>query len=119
MARSHESGQRGMKLGPPLPFAPCHLGELFFVPGLFCTKRGYGPGREAAEHAVRLDPSLSEAQALLGSIAGLYDLDWAMGAQWFRLAVAHERVPPHTRMHYGYHLLLTGQMDAARREYEY
>jgi tetratricopeptide (TPR) repeat protein len=79
---------------------------------------GYQRAREAAERALRLDPSLSEAQALLGSVAGLYDFDWAEAAKWFRLAVAHERVPPHTRMHYGYHLLLIGQLDAARAEYE-
>jgi serine/threonine-protein kinase len=118
LVRSRECCEEAIRLDPTFALAHCHLGELFFVRGLLGWIEGYQRGRDAAEHALRLDPSLSEAQALLGSIAGLYDLDWAEGAKWFRLAVANERVPPHTRMHYGYHLLLTDQLAAARAEYE-
>jgi serine/threonine-protein kinase len=118
MARSREYCEEAIRLDPQFALAHCHLGELSFVKGMLGIPDGYRRAREAAERVLRLDPSLSEAQALLGSIAGLYDLDWAEGANWFRLATAHERVPPHTRMHYGYHLLLTGHLDAARAEYE-
>jgi len=118
MVKSREWCEEAIRLDPEFALAQCHLGELFFVRGMLAGTEWYRRGREAAERALRLDPSLSEAQALLGSIAGLCNLDWAEGAKWFRLATMHERVPGHTRMHYGYHLLLTGQLDAARAEYE-
>jgi len=119
LGRSRECCEEAIRLDPQYALAHCHLGELAFVSGMAGHVESYARARTAARHALRLDPSLSEAQALLGSIAGLCDLDWAEAAAWFRLATAHERVPPHTRMHYGHHLLMINQLAAARREYEH
>jgi serine/threonine-protein kinase len=121
LERSRECYEEAIRLDPSFALAHCFLGEHFFA----LAAAGARPARDvmpkaraAAEHAARIDPSVSEAQALLGSIAGFYDLDWVEAARHFRLAMAHEPVAPHARMHYGFHLLVTGLLSDARREYE-
>jgi tetratricopeptide (TPR) repeat protein len=61
----------------------------------------------AAEHeALRVEPSLPEAHALLGVWAGTYDFDWDEAARQWGLAMAREVVSPDILFWYGNHYLL-------------
>jgi TolB-like protein len=81
----------------------------------------YGPAhvampsvREEAEKALAIDPSLPEAHAMLGIVAGQYDYDWNEAGRQFRLAMAHDTVPPRIRHWYAYwYLLPLGQIKEA------
>ena len=74
---------------------------------------GIRPAREvlplarAAEHeALRVEPSLAEAHALLGVCAGTYDYDWTEAERRWRLAMDREPVSRDIRFWYGNHYLL-------------
>jgi len=60
----------------------------------------------AEEEALRLDPSLPEAHALLGVWAGVFSFDWKEAQRRFRLAMAREPVAPDIHLWYGNHYLL-------------
>ena len=74
---------------------------------------GIRPAREviplakaAEQEALRVEPSLPEAHALLGVCAGTYDYDWNEAERQWRLAMAHEPVSRDIRFWYGNHYLL-------------
>ncbi len=74
---------------------------------------GIRPAREviplakAAEHkALRIDPSLPEAHALLGVCAGTFDFDWREAERHWRQAMAHGPESRDIRFWYGNHYLL-------------
>ncbi len=73
--------------------------------------------RAAEEEALRLDPSLPEAHALLAVCAGA-DYDWKDAERRWRLATAREPVSRDVRFWYGNHYLLpTGRpMEAVEAE---
>jgi len=119
--RSQECFEAAIRLDPQYALPHCYLGEDFFAFGFVGREPPHQlmpKARVYAERALALDPSLLEAQALLGSIESLYDLEWAAAARRFRLAMAGATVTPHTRVHYGYYLLHTGRLDASREQYE-
>jgi tetratricopeptide (TPR) repeat protein len=75
--------------------------------------------RELAQRALELDPDLPEAQAMLGIVAGHYDLDWREAERRFRLAVAHEPLSCHLRQWYAhFYLVSVGRGEEGRREME-
>ncbi len=62
--------------------------------------------RAAEEEALRLDPCLPEAHALLGVFAGTSSFDWNEAERHWRLAMAREPVSRDVRFWYGNHYLL-------------
>ena len=62
--------------------------------------------RAAEEDALRVDPALPEAHALLGVCAGNFGHDWIGAEREWRLAMAHEPVSRDVRFWYGNHYLL-------------
>ena len=69
--------------------------------------------RAAAEHALRLDPTLAEAHALLGYIKGTQDRRWAEAEQDLQRTIALR--PSYARAHeaYGLILMIQGRADDA------
>ena len=74
---------------------------------------GIRPAREviplakaAEQQALRVDPTLPEAHALLGVCAGTYDYDWSEAERHWRSAMAREPVSRDIRFWYGNHYLL-------------
>jgi Tfp pilus assembly protein PilF len=66
-----------------------------------------------------IDPSLPEAQAMLGVVAGIYEYDWKEAERRFRLAMARDPVPAYVRELYGFlYLLATGRSQQAAEELE-
>ena len=62
--------------------------------------------RAAEEEALRVDPALPEAHALLGVCAGGFGHDWIGAEREWRLAMAREPVSRDVRFWYGNHYLL-------------
>ncbi len=62
--------------------------------------------RAAEEEALRVDPALPEAHAILGVCAGCFGHDWRGAEHEWRLAMAHEPVSRDVRFWYGNHYLL-------------
>ena len=62
--------------------------------------------RAAEERALRVDPALPEAHALLGVCAGCFGHDWIGAEREWRLAMAREPMSRDVRFWYGNHYLL-------------
>jgi serine/threonine-protein kinase len=62
--------------------------------------------RAAEERALRVDPALPEARALLGVCAGGFGHDWIGAEREWRLAMAREPISRDVRFWYGNHYLL-------------
>ena len=62
--------------------------------------------RAAEEQALRVDPALPEAHALLGVCAGGFGHDWIGAEREWRLAMAREPISSDVRFWYGNHYLL-------------
>ena len=62
--------------------------------------------RAAEERALRVDPALPEAHALLGVCAGCFGHDWIGAEREWRLSMAREPISRDVRFWYGNHYLL-------------
>jgi serine/threonine-protein kinase len=70
--------------------------------------------RAAEEHALRIDPALPEAHAILGVCAGGFEHDWIGAEREWQLAMSREPVSRDVRLWYGNHYLLPiGRLDEA------
>ena len=116
LARVKESLEHAIELDPKFALAYSMLGIYYtMLSGL-----GNRPAREvipmarAAElEALRVDPSLPEAHAILGVCDGI-DYEWHEAARRWRLAMAREPISRDIRFWYGNHYLLPiGRVDEA------
>src|SRR6185295_12389193 len=108
LARVKESLERAIELDPEFALAYSLLGGHYTM----LANLGIRPAREviplarrAEEQALRVEPSLPEAHALLGVCAG-DDYDWSESERQWRLAMAREPVSRDVRFWYGNHYLL-------------
>jgi TolB-like protein/predicted Ser/Thr protein kinase len=75
--------------------------------------------RAAALRALHLDPHLSDAHALLGLVAAMYDYDWLESERRFGLAFGAARVSDFARIVYAnYYLLPLGRTGEAVEQME-
>jgi TolB-like protein/tRNA A-37 threonylcarbamoyl transferase component Bud32 len=82
--------------------------------GITPAREAMPAARAAAERALAIDPSLSDAHAVLGAVACSYDYDWNEADRRFQVALAREPVPALARVRYGFFYLGSiGQPDAA------
>jgi serine/threonine-protein kinase len=79
----------------------------------FLANLGFRPAHEvmplaraAEEEALRVDPTLPEAHALVGVCAGCFGHDWLGAEHEWRLAMAREPISRDVRFWYGNHYLL-------------
>jgi TolB-like protein len=120
--RSRECLERALVLDPgfALPYvglADYHL-ALSSVGGI-PARDGMLRARDLARRALELDPDLPEAHAMLGIVAGHYDLDWKEAERRFRLAMTREPISCHLRQwHAAFYLSSVGRKEEARREIE-
>lgn len=73
-----------------------------------------GNAKKAAEHALRLEPSLAETHYALAYVSFVYDFDWASAAREFEKAI--ELDPDYVAAHYmyGFYLwLVEGRLEEA------
>ncbi len=109
LARAKEGLERAIVLDPQFALAQVGLAGYFLF---LTTGAGLLPAREAmprvralAQKALDLDPSLPEAHAMLGIVAGVYDYNWRDAERLFTLALAGDPVPPQVRTWYGFFFL--------------
>jgi TolB-like protein/DNA-binding winged helix-turn-helix (wHTH) protein/Tfp pilus assembly protein PilF len=88
-----------------------HLGSFNFLP----PKVAWRKAKAAAERAVQLDETLSEAHVSLGSVL-LHEWSWAAGEKEMQRAIALNPNNALAHQRYGYALSFRGQLDAAIRE---
>jgi serine/threonine-protein kinase len=75
--------------------------------GIRSTREVIPLARAAVHEALRIEPAMPEAHALLGVWAGGFDnYDWHAAEQHWRVALAREPVSCHVRFWYGNHYLL-------------
>ncbi len=108
LARVKESLDHAIELDPKFGLAYSLLGGHYTL----LANLGIRPAREviplaraAEQEALRVEPSLPEAHALLGVCAGM-DYDWHEAERQWRLAMAREPVSRDVRFWYGNHYLL-------------
>jgi TolB-like protein/predicted Ser/Thr protein kinase/Tfp pilus assembly protein PilF len=70
------------------------------------TPRRHTPNRAAEEKALRVDPALPEAHALLGVCAGGFEHDWIGAEREWQLAMVRKPISRDVRLWYGNHYLL-------------
>lgn len=109
LALFKESLDHAIELDPEFALAYSLLGGHYTM----LANLGIRPAREviplaraAEQEALRIEPSLPEAHALLGVCAG-DDYDWSEAERHWRLAMAREPVSHDVRLWYGNHYLLT------------
>jgi TolB-like protein/tetratricopeptide (TPR) repeat protein len=72
--------------------------------------------RDAAKHALELDPRLAEAHAVLGNVAISYDWNLRAGEAELKTAIDLNPNDPTTHQWYSYLLMLEGRYDDALAE---
>ena len=109
LVRVKECLEHAIELDPTFALAYSLLGAHYTM----LANIGFSPAREviplaraAEQAALRIEPSLPEAHALLGVCAGT-DFEWNEAEREWRLAMAHEPVSRDVRFWYGNHYLLS------------
>ena len=123
LARSKECYEQAIALDPGFALAHIGIANYFLLmaggAGLVPAHQAMPLIRASARKALELDPSLPDAHATLGVVAGAYDYDWTEAERLFRLAMARDPVPPDVRNVYGYFYLLSiGRTEDAIQENE-
>jgi tetratricopeptide (TPR) repeat protein len=108
LAKAKESFEQA--LGHDPGYAPAYAGLAVFYYGLgaLSIKRmiEMAPlAKSAAEKALVIDPTLSEAHSVLGLVAGAVEYDWKLGEHHFQTAMAVDPVPPLVRVRYALYFL--------------
>ena len=109
--------ERAIELDPQFALAHSFMGMYYTMQ----ANTGIGSAHEviplavaAEQEALRVDPSLPEAHALLAVCIGGYDHDWNQAERHWRLALAREPVSSEILFWYGnHHLLPTGRIREA------
>ena len=122
LAKAKESFEQA--LGHDPGYAPAHAGLAVFYYGLGATgiKRmiDMAPlAKSAAEKALAIDQTLSEAHSVLGLLAGSVEYDWNSAEHHFRAAMAVEPIPPLVHVRYAlYFLTPLGRFGEAEAQYQ-
>ncbi len=88
--RCYESA---VELDPAFGLAQVGIGFYWLGVAIFggcSTAEAATNARAAVQRALQTDPSIPEAHALLGFLAGLYDLDWAAAERHFELPLTRQ-----------------------------
>jgi serine/threonine protein kinase/Tfp pilus assembly protein PilF len=122
LAQCKEFLEQAIALDPEFAVARCGYAYYYCV----LTSAGYMPAhdamplvREEAGKALAIDPSLQEAHAILGVVAGTYDHDWKEAERCFRRAMVHEPMPPTVHQIFGFfYLLPTARLEEGVEQQE-
>ncbi len=101
-------------------YALAHLGMAYYymniTDGWMPANESLPRSRDAAETALRLDPSLAEAHTWLGVVHWWYDRDYEAARREFQTALAMQPNLPSAREFYGSFLLATGHIEEGLAE---
>jgi TolB-like protein len=116
LPRIKEAFELAIELDPNFAQAHAEFGEHFWVmavSGALAPDQAFHAIREHATRALELDPTIAEGHAMLGLRAALYDYDWREAEKRFRLATAHEPVPPLVQYSLALYLVATDRASEA------
>jgi TolB-like protein/Tfp pilus assembly protein PilF len=117
LSQSLEFYEQAIALDPEFELAYCgNAGSQLArgLMGIVPADEAIAAARNSARNALYLNPSLPEANAILGAVAMLYDDNWEEADHRFGLAMMTESVSPMVHILYGYfYLLLKGQSQQA------
>jgi tetratricopeptide (TPR) repeat protein len=118
LGRVKEFLDGAVALDPEFAAAHCSLGLYYSMLaslGIKSTQEVILLARNAVREALRIEPSMSEAHALLGVWAGGYDnYDWREAERHWRVAMSGDLVSCHVHFWYGNHYLMPlGRFDDA------
>ena len=100
--------EQAIAIDPNFALAYCDLGVHYHVLSVIGLRPAVDVTpltRSAAQKALAIDPLLPEAHGLLGAIAVMHDYDYAEAERQFKLAMAHDPVPPVAYDYYGFFYL--------------
>jgi eukaryotic-like serine/threonine-protein kinase len=123
LAKAKESFEQALQHDPN--YAPAYAGLAVFYHGIgaLSIKRMVETAplaRSAAEKALAIDQTSSEAHSVLGVISGAVDYDWKMAEHHLQAAMAVNPVPPLVRVRYAlYFLTPLGRFKEAEEEYRH
>ncbi len=108
LAKAKESFEHALQQDPG--YAPAYAGLAVFYYGLgaLSIKRmtEMAPlAKSAAEKALVINPTLSDARSVLGLVTGAVEYNWKLAEHHFQAAIAVEPVPPLVRVRYALYLL--------------
>ncbi len=108
-ARGPDSFEQALEHDPG--YAPAYAGLAVFYYGLgaLSIKRmiEMAPlAKSAAEKALAIDQTLSEAHSVLGLVAGAVEYDWKLAEHHFQEAMGVDPVPPLVRVRYALYFLI-------------
>jgi serine/threonine protein kinase/Tfp pilus assembly protein PilF len=121
LTKAEESFKRALEIDPN--YAPAWAGLAVFYYGVaaLCIKRAaeMAPlAKSAAERALALDPTVSEAHSVLGLVSGAVEYDWKSAERHYQTAMAVDPVPPLVRLRYAlYYLTPQRRLDEAVEQY--
>jgi len=121
LARAKESFEQALRHDPE--YAPAHAGLAVFYYGLGALgirrMTEMAPlARSAAESALAIDQTLSEAHSVLGLVTGSVEFDWPAAERHFQAAMAVDPVPPLARVRYAlYFLIPLRRFDEAEAQF--
>jgi Tfp pilus assembly protein PilF len=121
LTKAEESFKRALEIDPN--YAPAWAGLAVFYYGVaaLCIKRAaeMAPlAKSAAERALAIDPTLSEAHSVLGLVSGAVEYDWKAAERHFLTAMTVDPVPPLVRLRYAlYYLTPQRRLDEAVEQY--
>jgi serine/threonine-protein kinase len=109
LARSKEYYERAIALDPEWGLPHIGLADYYLLIsggfGLVAAREAMPIARAEAQRALDLDPSLSDAYAVLGAVAGVYDYQWTEAERLFQAALSREPVSGSVHGTYGFFYL--------------
>ena len=123
LAQAKEYLEKAIALDPGYALAHCGLADHFLLlaaaGNVLPAHEAMPIARDEAQRALEIDSSLPEAHGMLGVVADIYDYDWNEAERQFRLAMAHDPVPPRVRQWFGgWHLFAIGKVKEAIEQCE-
>jgi serine/threonine protein kinase/Tfp pilus assembly protein PilF len=108
LVRARESFEKALRHDPN--YAPAHAGLAVFYYGLGAVgikkMTDTAPlARSAAERALAVDSTLSEAHSVLGLLSGSVEYDWMLAKRHFQNAMSAAPVPALVRVRYALYFL--------------
>ena len=120
MAKAKECFDQALAIDPNYTPAYCGLARYYYTLAALGIKPACDMAplaKSAAEKALAIDPTNSEAHSVLAVMAAMFDYDWKLAETHFRQAMAVEPVPPLVRYRYAmYYLLPLGRVAEAMEQ---
>jgi eukaryotic-like serine/threonine-protein kinase len=122
LARAKEAFEQSIVSDPA--YAPPHAGlaVFYFGVGALSIRRmtEMAPlAKAAAESALAIDSTLSEAHSVLGLVTGAVEYEWKEAEHHFQAALAANPVPPLVRVRFAlYYLTPLGRFEEAAAQYQ-